>query len=112
MSFLKKAPCNEAICIIKTVEDRLAGKDAKPLQVEYPIHKTILKLFDKLLENEKQMSLSSQRLLNTIPALSEFDVKMSHEAYQMMDFAKEMSVVSESNLSIVEENNSQNVFGK
>ena len=49
------------------------------------------------------MSLNSKQMLNVISSLSEFDVKMKHSAYKMIDFAKNMSVVSESNLAIVEE---------
>ena len=104
VSFFKKdAPCSEALCIIKNVEDRLRGKVVDNLKVEYPIHKTLLQHFDKLLTSEEKMSLNSKQMLNVISSLSEFDVKMKHSAYKMIDFAKNMSVVSESNLAIVEE---------
>ncbi|SMC32136.1 methyl-accepting chemotaxis protein [Sporomusa malonica] len=103
MNLFKKAPCNEALCIIKNVEDRLKGKVADNLQVEYPIHKTLLKNFDKLFASEEKMSTNSKHMLNVISSLSEFDVKMTHSSYKMIDFAQEMSVLSESNLSIVEE---------
>ena len=55
MRFFKKAPCNEAICIIKNVEDRLSGKAAENPKIDYPIHKTLFKHFDRLLESEKKM---------------------------------------------------------
>ena len=104
MGLFKKAPpCSEALCIIKSVEDRLSGKAVDHLTVEYPIHKTLLSQFDKLLASEEKMSTNSKKMLNVISSLSEFDVKMTHSAYKMIDFAQNMSVVSESNLAIVEE---------
>lgn len=103
MNFFKKAPCNEALCIIKNVEDRLNGKHVDKIEVDYPIHKTLLKHFDKLFVSEEKMSINSKQMLNVISALSEFDVKMTHSSYKMIDFAQNMSLLSESNLSIVEE---------
>lgn len=103
MRFLKKAPCEEAICIIKNVEDRLNGKIVDSPDVEYPIHKTLYKHFDKLLKNEKKMSENSKRMLTMTSALSDFDVKMAHSSEKLIEFSKDMSTVSESNLAIVEE---------
>jgi len=103
MNLFKKAPCNEALCIIKNVEDRLKGKVVDNLKVEYPIHQALLKHFDKLFFSEEKMSINSKQMLNIISSLSEFDVKMTHSAYKMIDFAQNMSLLSESNLSIVEE---------
>lgn len=103
MKLFKKAPCDEAICIIRTVEDRLNGKEVENPNVSYPIHQTMLKHFDKLLASEKKMSTSSKEMLNIISSLSDFDVKMTHSAYKLIDFAKNMSTLSESNLAIVEE---------
>lgn len=103
MDLFKKAPCSEALCIIQNVEDRLKGKVVENLEVDYPIHKTLLKHFDKLFASEEKMSINSKHMLNIISSLSEFDVKMTHSSYKMIDFAQNMSAVSESNLSIVEE---------
>lgn len=103
MKLFKKAPCHEAICIIKNVEDRLNGKEVEALKVDYPIHKTLIKHFDRLLASEKKMSLKSKKMLNITSSLSDFDVKMTYSAYKLIDFAKDMSVLSESNLAIVEQ---------
>jgi methyl-accepting chemotaxis protein len=104
MNFFKKdAPCDEALCIIKHVEDRLSGKKVLVLRPDYPIHQTMLKHFDKLLSNEEKMSLSAKKMLGITSSLSQFDVDMSHSAYQLSDFANNLSGLSESNLAIVEE---------
>jgi len=101
--FKKKSQCNEALCIIKNVEDRFNGKAVTDLTVEYPIHQTLFKYLDKLLTSEKKMSVSSKQMVNIISSLSEFDVKMTHSSYELIDFAQNMSALSESNLAIVEE---------
>ncbi|MDR3562125.1 MAG: methyl-accepting chemotaxis protein [Negativicutes bacterium] len=103
MNFFKKAPCDEALCIIRNVEDRLSGKSIENIKVDYPIHQTMLKHFDKLLSNEEKMSISSKKMLGIISSLSQFDVEMTHSAYQLTEFADNLSNVSESNLAIVEE---------
>ena len=105
MNFLKKssAPCDEARCIIQNVEDRFNGKDIESIQVEYPIHQRLMKQFDKLFANENKMSVSSKKMIGIIPVLSDFDIKMTHSANELMDFARNMSALSESNLAIVEE---------
>jgi len=103
MELFKKAPCHEARCIIKNVEDRLQGKIVAGPTVDYPIHKTLLKHFDNLLGSQERMSINSKNMLNTISSLSEFDVRMAHSANTMIDFAQNMSLLSESNLAIVEQ---------
>lgn len=96
-------PCNEAICILNYVEKRLNGDDVQEPGVEYPIHMSVLKYFNKLLGSEKQMSEAAKQMLSITAALSSFDVNMSHSAYKLIDFSKEMSMLSESNLAIVQQ---------
>ncbi|MDT8903979.1 methyl-accepting chemotaxis protein [Anaeroselena agilis] len=101
--FKKSAPCEEALCILKNVEDRISGKQADPVRVDYPIHQRVLSNFDKLLASEAKMAEACKKMLGTVSALSEFDVRMTHSSYSLMNFAKEMALLSESNLAIVEE---------
>ncbi|WP_297427541.1 methyl-accepting chemotaxis protein [Clostridium sp.] len=103
MKLFKKAPCEEAVCIIKNVEDRLEGKTVENPKVEYHIHKTIFKHFDRLIESERKMSISAKKMLSSTSSLSDFDVKTTYSSNKLIDFAKDMSTVSESNLAIVEE---------
>ncbi|MHB1394132.1 MAG: methyl-accepting chemotaxis protein [Clostridia bacterium] len=98
-----RKPCNEAICILNYVEKRLNGDEVQEPGVEYPIYMTVLKYFNKLLTSEKQMSAAAKQMLSITASLSSFDVNMSHSAYKLIDFAKEMSMLSESNLAIVEQ---------
>jgi methyl-accepting chemotaxis protein len=103
MSLFKKAPCDEAICIIKHVEDRLSGKAGEAPKIDYPIHKTLFKTFDKLLKSEEKMSKNSKKMISITSSLSNYDVEMTHSSYRLIKFADDMSSISESNLSIVEE---------
>ncbi|MHB8072550.1 methyl-accepting chemotaxis protein [Desulfosporosinus fructosivorans] len=101
--FGKESPCHEAVCIIKHVEDRLDGKIEELPKVDYPIHKTLLKTFDRLLTSEETMSKNSKKMINITSSLSKFDVEMTHSSYELIKFASDMSNISESNLAIVEE---------
>lgn len=102
-NLFKKAPCDEAVCILRNVDDRMNGKLVDDLQVNYPIHQRMLSHFDKLFASEKKMSDSCKQMLGTVSSLSEFDVKMTHSANSLINFAKDMALLSESNLAIVEE---------
>lgn len=102
-NFFRKAPCEEAECIIKYVEDALKGKRVAGLNVKYPIHNKLLSHFEKLLDNEAIMSSSAKEILDIASSLSSFDVGMTHMSHQLKDFAAEMSIVSESNLAVVEQ---------
>lgn len=104
MSFFRKeAPCHEALCIIKHVEDRLDGKIVEAPKVDYPIHKTLFKTFERLLTSEEKMSKNSKKMINITSSLSKFDVEMTHSSYELINFASDMSNISESNLAIVEQ---------
>ena len=103
MKIFNRKPCDEAKCILKYVEGRFDGKQNQEPSVEYPIHKTVLEYFDKLFSNEKQLANSARKLLEITSSMSNFDVNMSHTAYELIDFAEEMATLSESNLAVVEQ---------
>lgn len=103
MNFFKKAPCDEALCIIKNVEDRMNGKVTESPKVVYPIHQTLLKTFDKLLTSEEKMGKNSKMMIGLTSELSSFDVQMTYSSNKLIEFSKDMSNISESNLAIVEE---------
>ncbi len=101
--FFRKAPCEEAECIVKYVEDSLKGKTPNSPDVKYPLHTKVLSNFEKLLQNEAKMSKSAKEMLDIVSSISSFDVGMSHISYKLMDFSEEMSAVSQSNSAIIEE---------
>lgn len=103
MRLFKKAPCDEALCIIKNVEDRINGKVVETPKVDYPIHKILYKTFDKLLISEEKMAKNSKKMIGITSSLSNFDVEMTHSSYNLIKLSNNMSDISESNLSIVEQ---------
>jgi len=97
------SPCNEALGILDYVEKRIKGEKPEKPSAEYHIHTRMLDSFEKLFSNEAKMAEAAKKLLSIAASLSSFDVNMSHISYNLLDFAKEMAVLSESNLAIVEE---------
>ncbi len=103
LNIFKQKPCNEAVCILHYAKERLSGKDIPEPKVEYPIHTSVLEYFKKLFSNEKKMADSTKKLLGITASLSDFDVKMADMSYKLIDFAKEMAILSESNLAVVQQ---------
>ncbi len=96
-------PCSEAVCIMNYVDKRLKGNAPVMPEVKYPIHVSMVGYFEKLFANERQMSKAANEVLGVASSLSSFDVNMTHISNKLIDFAREMSAVSESNLAIVEQ---------
>lgn len=59
--------------------------------------------FQQLCENEKRMADAANQILDIASSISAFDVNMSYISVQLMEFAKELSDLSESNLAIIQE---------
>lgn len=102
-NLFKKKPCSEACDIINYVEKKYSGIESIKPDVDYPIHKNLLKNYEKLFVNESIMANSAHSLLNLNASLSSFDVEMASISYELIDFAQELSLLSESNLAVVEE---------
>ena len=98
-----KPPCHEVQGILSYLDTMIAGGNVEAPKVTHPEHIHILGYFEKLLDNEKEMSEYAKEILNIVSSLSSFDVGMSHISQQLTDFAGEMSALSESNLAIVEQ---------
>ncbi|SDK66942.1 methyl-accepting chemotaxis protein [Natronincola ferrireducens] len=98
-----KKPCRETEEIIKYVEKAMNGQSAEEPNVKYPIHVTFLNYFKKLFSNEKQMAKAANNVLEVSTLLSSFDVNMAHISRKLIGFAKEMAILSESNLAIVQQ---------
>lgn len=103
MALFRKAPCEEIEGILCYVENTVKGVDCQCPHTDYPKHVKIIEQFDKLLVNEKRMSIAAKEVLEIASQTSSFDVGMSHISEQLMVFARELEELSSSNLAIVEE---------
>ena len=103
MFFKKKKDCNEVKKILNYVNEKLDGKNVKKPEINYDVHKNILNQFEKIIKNEEVLHDSLEKLLKNSSDLSAFDVKISHIAQKMENFAEQMNNTSESNLAIVEQ---------
>lgn len=99
----KKKNCNEVDALLKGIENRFDGtEDTLPAMTGLR-HIRLKYFFEKLFESESLMKRSTKRLLNTVIALSSFDVETSFLSSNLQKLASKLSVLSESNLAIVEE---------
>lgn len=105
MMFKRNNRCSEMECVVKYVKNTMEGMESAPPTSDYGIHSEIIEQFEILLNNEKKMSTAAKEILEVSSSVSSFDVEMGYISEQLMDFARKMQEVSESNLSIVEETN-------
>ncbi len=63
----------------------------------------MLQYFNRLFDNQKQLSNVAKETLNIAVSLSEFDVLMKHSSDKLISFSEDIAMLSESNLAIVEE---------
>lgn len=98
-----KGSCREAECIVSYAENAISGKKTACPNSDYPIHKRIKEVFDILLENEEKMSAAASGIIETVIAISSFDVGMSHISKQLNSFAEEIALLSQSNLAVVQQ---------
>ena len=103
MRLRRKGSCAEMGCILKFVEDAMSGKEVSWPSSNHAIHNQVMNNFNTLIVNEKRMSMAAKEVLDIASSISSFDVGMSYISTKLMNFAKEMASVSESNLAIVEE---------
>lgn len=105
MQIRKRRLCSEMDCVMEYVDNSLKGRETTCPNSNYGVHSRIIHQFQKLLNNEKRMSVAAKEVLAVSGDISSFDVEMTHISGRLMDFASEMEEVSESNLAIVEETN-------
>lgn len=104
-NIFKRKPCEEAVCIQEYLDNHLNGINSEMPKPNYPIHKNMLNTMNRMIENEKRLADTVKDTLQVAVSLSEFDVTMKFSANKLIEFSKEMSDLSESNLAIVEETN-------
>jgi methyl-accepting chemotaxis protein len=99
----KASSCSELGFILNYFEDTLNGVEGECPCTKHPMHQKVITQFEKLMDNEKRMSDAAKEILQITSAISSFDVGMTHISEQLMKFAEELAILSESNLAIVEE---------
>ncbi|WP_186430669.1 methyl-accepting chemotaxis protein [Clostridium sp. BSD9I1] len=99
----RRTPCHEADDIMEYVDNRMKGRIIKKPVVQYNRHIKIANYFDKLFQSEESLAESSKRIIDIGASISSFDSEMRYISNMLIEFAKEMSDVSQSNLAIVEQ---------
>ena len=86
---------------ISEAEEAVAGM---PLGAEVQMDEDAVKEeLQCLIANEVRLSEASKSLIDTTSTLSSFDVGMSYISGQLMDYARALAEVSDSNLAVVQE---------
>ena len=105
MLFQKKLSCYEAKIILDYVESLLNGNKKVMPKNLYEIHNKFISNFEKILINNNSMADAAKEILNVASSISYFDVDITHVSTKLMKCVNDMSLLSETNLEIVEETN-------
>lgn len=85
------------------VEKLFEGESVEAPALELPVHKKLAGYFECLLKSDKTLSNTAKELLITTTELSKFDVETSYLSKRLRKLGENISVLSESNLAIVEQ---------
>lgn len=99
----QKRPCYEVDDLMNYVDNRMKGRIIKKPEIKDNRHIKVSGYFDKLFASEENMAESAKKIIEIGASISSFDSEMKHISDMLIDFAQEMSDVSQSNLAIVEE---------
>lgn len=100
----KKNACEEMEEVIQCVEKKLRGEEGGSCPAStHPVHSMLVPKLERMVANEMKMAEAAREIMDITSSISSFDVGMGHISGQLLGFAKELSVLSESNLAIVEE---------
>lgn len=95
---------NESQIIYDAISEAEEAVTSAPLSDEAGTdEETVKGGLQGLVANEVRLAEASKSLMDTTSRLSVFDVGMSHISGQLMDYARSLSEVSDSNLAIIEE---------
>lgn len=101
---MKKNACKEMTEILEYMNQKAEGKECGSCPYSnHPIHKEVILRLDSMVANEIRMASAARELMDITSSISNCDVGMSHISEQLMQSAKEMADLSESNLAIIEE---------
>ncbi|MCM1161095.1 MAG: methyl-accepting chemotaxis protein [Roseburia sp.] len=100
----KKNACEEMEEVLQCVEKNLRGEEGGSCPAStHPVHSKLIPKLERMVANEMKMAEAAKKIMDITSSISSFDVGMGHISGQLLGFAKELSVLSESNLAIVEE---------
>lgn len=99
----KKSNCYETHHIMDYINARFQGSTHVIPELKHPVHQRFLNVFKKLFSLHDLIGTEVRKLLNVNVRLSSFDVNMKFSAKQLSSFAKEIALLSESNLAVVEQ---------
>ena len=95
---------NTSQIIFEAINEAEKAVTNVPLSEEIQVDEDAVKEgLQGLIANEVRLSKASKALIDTTGTLSSFDVGMTYISGQLMDYARSLSEVSDSNLAIVEE---------
>lgn len=101
---MKKSVYGEMEEVLELVEKKLKGEGNGnyPGKVN-PENEKLISRLERLVDNEMKMAASAREIMDITSSISRFDVGMGHISSQLLGFAKNLAVLSESNLAIIEE---------
>lgn len=96
--------CGEMVQYLEQAEKKMRGEACDKCSGSHnPVHNKLMSQMEKLVANEIRMSNAAKKLMTVTSGISSFDVGMSYISDELMSFASEMELLSESNLAIIEE---------
>lgn len=98
-----KRSCNEMKKMLDYVEQSMNGKQGSCPESSDSLHCEVASHLHRLVENEKRLSASAKKLLETVTNFSSFDVEMSYISQQLTEFVRELTSISQSNMSVIQE---------
>lgn len=100
----KKSACEEMTEVLEYVEKKLRGEEVGDCPAStHSVHSRLIPKLERMVANEMKMAETAKEIMDITSSISNFDVGMGHISGQLLGFAKELSVLSESNLAIIEE---------
>ncbi len=101
---MKKSAYVEMEQILELLEKKLKGEGNGDYSGKInPENEKLIFRLESLVANEMKMAASAKAIMDITSAVSRFDVGMGHISSQLLGFAKDLAVLSESNLAIIEE---------
>ena len=101
---MKKSVYEEMEEILELVEKKLKGEGSGNYSGKMtPENQKLILRLERLAANEMKMAASAKEIMDITSSVSGFDVGMGHISGQLLGFAKDLAVLSESNLAIIEE---------